>query len=167
LERACSSEQVRSRLEQRSPDGAGNGHSQGLEGKLPYSLQAILMADSTVDLLRKLKAGERLDDLSRMLCDALRAMTVLGGSAWESDLQDTLRMIWSLRQEEDKPAIAMLSRALEFLQEKEILRVEKRAKGDLSTEKATEEGFYQVEDWLTILRMFGGDKEVVLSRGRY
>jgi hypothetical protein len=125
------------------------------------------MADSTVDLLRKLKAGERSDDLLRMLCDVLRAMTVLGGSAWESDLHDTLRMIWSLRQEEDKPAIAMLSRALEFLQEKEILRVEKRARGDLSTEKATEEGFYRARDWLTILRMFGGDKEVVLSRGRY
>lgn len=125
------------------------------------------MAGSTIDLLRELKAGERSDDLSRMLCDVLRAVTVLGGSAWDSDLHDTLRMIWSLRQEEDKPATAMLSRALDLLQEKEILRVEKRAKGDLATEKATEEGFYRAVDWLTILRMFGGDKEVVLSRGRY
>jgi len=125
------------------------------------------MADSTIDLLRKLKAGEPSDDLSRMLCDVLRAMTVLGGSAWESDLHDTLRMIWSLRQEEDKLAAVMFSKALEFLQEKKVLRVERRAKGDLSREKATEEGFYRVGDWLTILRIFGGDKEVVLSRGRY
>jgi hypothetical protein len=140
---------------------------EGLEGGLPHSLQVILMADSTVDLLRELKAGERSDDLSRMLCGVLRAMTVLGGSAWESDLHDALRMIWSLRQEEDKLGTAMLPRALEFLEEKGILTVEKRAKSDLSTEKAAEEGFYRIGDWLTILRIFGGDKEVVLSRGRY
>jgi hypothetical protein len=125
------------------------------------------MADSAIDLLRKLKAEERSDDLSGMQCDVLRAMTVLGGSAWESDLHDTLSMIRSLRQEGDKPATAMLSRALEFLREKGILRAEKRARGDLSTEKPAEEEFYRVGDWLTILRIFGGDKEVVLSRGRY
>jgi hypothetical protein len=125
------------------------------------------MAASTVDLLGKLKAEERSDDLSRMTCDVLRAMTVLGGSAWEGDLHDTLSTIWSLRQEDNKPATPMLSRALEFLREKGILRVEKRAKSDLSTTKPVEEGFYLVEDWLTILRVFGGDKEVVLSRGQY
>jgi hypothetical protein len=125
------------------------------------------MADSTVDLLGKLKAEERSDDLSRMACDVLRAMTVLGGSAWEGDLHDTLSMIWSLRQEDNRPAAPMLSRALEFLREKGILRVEKRAKSDLSATKPVEEGFYLIEDWLTILRVFGGDKEVVLSRGRY
>jgi hypothetical protein len=125
------------------------------------------MTDSTVDLLGKLKAEERSDELSRMMCDVLRAMTVLGGSAWESDLHDTLWMIWSQRQEDDKLATPMLSRALEFLREKEILRVEKRARGDLSKEKPVEEEFYRVGDWFTILRIFGGDKEVVLSRGRY
>jgi len=126
------------------------------------------MTDSTVDLLGKLKAEERSDNLSRMACDVLRAMTVLGGSAWEGDLHDTLSMIWSLRQEEDKLADArMLSRALEFLREKGILRVEKRAKSVLSTAKPVEEEFYRAEDWLTILRVFGGDKEVVLSRGQY
>jgi hypothetical protein len=125
------------------------------------------MTDSTVDLLGKLRAGERSDDLSRMACDVLRAMTVLGGSAWESDLHDTLSMIWSLRQEDDKLTNAMLSKALEFLREKGILGVEKRTKGDLSTAKPVEEAFYRVGDWLTILRIFGSDKEVVLSRGRY
>jgi hypothetical protein len=125
------------------------------------------MAGSTADLLGKLKADERSDDLSRMACDVLRAMTVLGGSAWEGDLHDTLSMIWNLRQEDDKLASPMLSRALEFLREKGILRVEKRAKSDLSTAKPVEEGFYRLEDWLTILRVFGADKEVVLSRGRY
>jgi hypothetical protein len=125
------------------------------------------MVDSTVDLLRKLKADERSDDLSRMQCDVLRAMTVLGGSAWESDLHDTLSMIWSLRQEDDKLATPMLSKALEFLREKGILGVEKRAKGDLSTEKPAKEAFYRVGDWLTVLRIFGGDKEVVLSRRLY
>jgi hypothetical protein len=124
----------------------------------------MLMADSTVDLLRKLKADERSDNLSRMQCDVLRAMTVLGGSAWESDLHDTLSMIWSLREEDDKLATPMLSKALEFLREKGILGVEKRAKGDLSTEKPAQEAFYRVGDWLTVLRIFGGDKEVVLSR---
>jgi hypothetical protein len=125
------------------------------------------MTDSTVDLLGKLKAEERSDDLSRMACDVLRAMTVLGGSAWEGDLHDTLSMIWSLRQEDNKLAAPMLSKALEFLREKGILRVEKRAKSDLSTVKPVEEEFYRAEDWLTILRIFGGDREVMLSRGRY
>jgi hypothetical protein len=132
-----------------------------------HSLHVISMADSTTDLLRELKARERSDDLSRMLCDVLRAMAVLGGSAWESDLHDSLRMIWSQRQEEDKLGGSLLPKALEFLQEKQILRVEKRARGELATEKATDETFYRVGDWLAVLRVFGGDKEVVLSRGQY
>ena len=126
------------------------------------------MTDSTVDLLGKLKAEERSDNLSRMACDVLRAMTVLGGSAWEGDLHDTLSMIWSLRQEEDKLADARrLSKALEFLRGKGILRVEKRPKSVLSTAQPVQEEFYRAEDWLAILRVFGGDKEVVLSRGQY
>lgn len=123
------------------------------------------MADSAVHLLRDLKARERSDDLSRMSCDILRAMTVLGGSAWESDLHDGLRLIWSLRQEEDRLETTLLAKALESLQDKQILRVEKRIRGDLTSGKATEEAFYRVGEWLTLLRIFGGDKEVVLSRG--
>jgi hypothetical protein len=125
------------------------------------------MADSSVDLLRELKSRERSDDLSRTSCDVLRAMTVLGGSAWESDLHDSLRMIWSLRQEEDRLGAAVVAKALQFLQDKQILKVEKRNRGELTSGKAAEEAFYRVGEWLALLRVFGGDKEVVLSRGRY
>jgi hypothetical protein len=124
------------------------------------------MADS-VDLLRELKSKERFDDLSRMSCDILRAMTVLGGSAWESDLDNSLRMIWSLRQKEDTLGTALVAKALQSLQDQQILKVQKRIRGELTSGKATEEAFYQVCGWFTLLRIFGSDKEVVLSRGRY
>lgn len=125
------------------------------------------MADSSVDLLRELKSREHSDDLSRTSCDILRAMTILSGSAWESDLHDSLRMIWSLRQEEERLGAAVMAKALRFLQDKQILKVEKRNRGELTSGKAAEEAFYQVGEWIALLRIFGGDKEVVLSRGRY
>jgi hypothetical protein len=127
----------------------------------------VSMKDPATEFMIDSRAREHSSELSRIVCDVLRAMTILGGNAWESDLHDTLREVWGLREEEDKTGSALLTKALELLQENGILKVEKRVRGDLSLTEPIEEYFYRVEEWLRLLQLFGSDREVMLSRRGY
>jgi len=115
------------------------------------------------DAIRELLSKESEDELSRASCDVLRALTILGGRAWHSDLVDTLMGLWSIRGFEMQQTVSLrghLDDAIRFLKEKQIIVSEKKQRADLSG-SPVEELLHSSRDYFGLLRNFGGDREVL------
>jgi len=119
---------------------------------------------NTIDeTIKELLSKEREDDFSKASCDVLRALAILGGRAWHSDLIDTLMGLWSLRTSEMQQTAAIrghLDDAIGFLNEKEVIVSEKKQRADLSG-SSVEEVLHSSKEYMALLRNFGGDKEVL------
>jgi len=115
------------------------------------------------DPIKELLSKEREDELSRASCDVLRALTILGGRAWHSDLIDTLMGLWSIRTSEMQETVSLrrqLDDAIRFLNEKQIIVSEKKQRADLSG-SPVEEMLHSSKEYIGLLRNFGGDREVL------
>ncbi len=119
---------------------------------------------STMDqTIRELLSRESEDEFARASCDVLRALTILGGRAWHSDLIDTLMGLWSIRTSEMQQTASIrghLDDAIRFLNEKQIIISEKKQRADLSG-SPVEELLHSSKDYFGLLRNFGGDREVL------
>ena len=74
--------------------------------------------------------------------DVLRALAILHGSAWQSDLMDTLTGLWSIRGLDLDGIIGreqMVPKALKQLSELGLVRSEKRLRGDLSRQESVKD----------------------------
>jgi len=108
---------------------------------------------------------ERQDEsaANRAAIDVLKALLLLYGSAWESDLKDMLAMIWGARQlslEEMGELQAAMSDAEKVLQEMGLIKIEERYRGDLSRSEATLEKLYTTDHLLLLMKVLRGDKEL-------
>ncbi|MEM1985117.1 MAG: hypothetical protein QXG36_02765 [Nitrososphaeria archaeon] len=101
--------------------------------------------------------------------DVLRAMVILHGSAWKSDLHDTLSTIWRLKKldlDEMVKASESLPKTLEELKSERILRWEKRLRGDLSRSEPIEDTLYYLENVKEVLDKFSSDHIVLKYRSK-
>lgn len=115
------------------------------------------------DAIRELLSKESEDELSRASCDVLRALTILGGRAWHSDLTDTLMGLWSIRDPEMQQTAAIRKRlddAITFLNEKQIIVSEKKQRADLSG-GPVDELLHSSKEYVGLLKNFGGDRDVL------
>ncbi len=110
--------------------------------------------------VKEIKDREKEKELYSLSCDILRALVILYGSAWHDELLTTLSELWSLggfsledRIEREKN----LEEALKFLNSKGIIKSEKRMRGYLEREKASEEPFHTVLKLSSLIRLFSGD----------
>ncbi|MCD6530237.1 hypothetical protein J7L06_08160 [Candidatus Bathyarchaeota archaeon] len=120
-----------------------------------------------VNIIRDLKEKEEADPLYMVCCDVLRALMILHGSAWHSDLTLTLEEIWGLRDLPFDKAYELrdrVNKAIKLLSERGLILVENRVRASLSSSKPTKEEFYQIKDFFPLLREFGGDKYVLRYR---
>jgi len=114
-------------------------------------------------MIKELLSREREDEFSRASCDVLRALTILGGRAWHSDLVDTLMGLWSIRASEIEQTVSLrghLDDAIRFLNEKHVIVSEKKQRADLSG-SPVEELLHSSKEYIGLLRNFGGDREVL------
>jgi len=122
---------------------------------------------SVSNVLRELKSKEETDALWKACCDVLRALTVLHGSAWGSDLTTTLNELWrmeTLSEERINSLQGKVKEALGILNEKKIVVSQKRMRADLSKTRPMEETLHSASDFVILLREFGGDREVLRYR---
>ncbi len=108
---------------------------------------------------------ERQDEsaANKAAIDVLKALLLLYGSAWESDLKDMLAIIWSARQlslEDMGELQAAMSDAEKILQEMGLIKIEEKYRGDLSKSEATLEKLYTTDHLLLLMKILGGDKEL-------
>ena len=122
---------------------------------------------STPQVIRELKSKEETDVLGKTCCDILRTLTVLHGSAWDSDLMTTLNELWrmkTLSEDQISNLQGKIKGALKILNEKKIVVSQKRVRADLSKPHPTEETLHSAPDLIILLREFGGDRDVLRYR---
>lgn len=103
------------------------------------------------------------DPILSVAADVLRALVVLQGSAWQSDLLEVLNDLWYLedteldsRSGEDE----YLSDALRRLNEADLVQSEKRQRADLGTPKPSLEELHTAKNLQILVKMFAADRLV-------
>ena len=121
----------------------------------------------STQFIRDLKEKEKTDILYRACCDILRALTILHGSAWQSDLIPTLEEIWGLQDltlDDVDNLRRKLDDALKMLNERGIVSSEKRVKASLSSSRSREEMFHYTRSFFALIQEFGSDRYVMKYR---
>mgnify|MGYP000002778546 CR=1 FL=1 len=112
---------------------------------------------------------ERRDDpVYRAAVDILKALYILYGSAWESELKDTLMGLWSIRGlslSEVGEIEGRIPEAAEALKKLGVIKVEERFRADLGRSEPIKERFYEINNLTALLRVFSSDQEI--DRYRY
>jgi hypothetical protein len=119
-----------------------------------------------IEKIRFIRKEEEKDIFHKVCSDILRALTILYGSAWQSDLESVLLTLWQLRNIElDKiPEFEKnIEKAIKYLNEEGIIKSQERMKGDLSG-KPVKEVFHTILNISFLLIVYGGDKEVLNYR---
>ncbi|MEM2111167.1 MAG: hypothetical protein QXX08_04740 [Candidatus Bathyarchaeia archaeon] len=115
---------------------------------------------SDVEKIYELIKKEKEDSVSSVACDVLRAMVILHGSAWQSDLQDTLTGLWSLSfltldRMIDKESL--VPEALKQLNVLGLIQSEKKLRSDLSRQEPVEDELHSVKNLRALIVIFGSD----------
>ena len=108
------------------------------------------------------------DPVYRAAVDILKALYILYGSAWESELKDTLMGLWGIRGlslSEMEEIEKRIPKAAEVLDKLGLIKVEDRFRADLGKPKPVKERFYEVNNLTALLRAFSSDREI--DRYRY
>ena len=95
--------------------------------------------------------------------DILKALYILYGSAWESELKDTLMGLWGIRGlslSEMEEVEKLIPKAAEVLDKLGVIKVEDRFRADLGKPKPVKERFYEVSSLAALLRAFSSDREI-------
>lgn len=119
-----------------------------------------------IEKIRFIKKEEEKDVFHKVCSDILRALTILYGSAWQSDLESVLLALWQLRNIElDKlPEFEKnIEKAIKYLNEEGIIKSQEKMKGDLSG-GPIRETFHTVQNISYLLMVYSGDKEVLNYR---
>jgi len=118
-------------------------------------------------VLQDLRRGEDSSLLLKVACDILRVLTIMGGSAWMSELEQTLLEFWSLDEGHPYDLGSLqgeVEKALELLRGRNLLTVRRGVRGDLETNLQREENLYSICDFTSLLRVFGSDGKILKYR---
>jgi hypothetical protein len=124
---------------------------------------------NTEKILRELRSHEESNLPSKVACDILRALTILGGSSWESELSDTLLELWHQDQSQAidlNQLQAEIEGALKTLNDCGIITSQRRMKADLSTQAQREEMLCSALSYSSLINVFGSDRQVLKYRGQ-
>ncbi|MGQ9639934.1 MAG: hypothetical protein ACUVUB_05740 [Candidatus Bathyarchaeia archaeon] len=114
-------------------------------------------------VLQDLRMGEGDSLHLKVACDILRVLTIMGGSAWETELDQTLLELWSLGEAHHHDLESLqgaVEEALELLRGRKVLSIKRGVRADLETKVQREENLYSICDFTSLLRVFGGDRQV-------
>jgi len=113
--------------------------------------------------IREILEQENLDRVNKAAADLLRALLLLYGSAWESELRDMLMSIWSIRGlslDQVGELQSVLRDAEEMLSEKGVIKVELRYRGELGESEPTMERLYSTSHLYILMKALSGDRDV-------
>ena len=114
----------------------------------------------------KVKEILREEDKNQVLsvaADVLRALVILHGSAWRTDLMDTLTGLWSIKGLDAGGVIdreKALPKALEKLNEVGLLKSERKLRADLGRQEPVEDELYSAVDLISLIRTLSSDHTI-------
>ena len=115
---------------------------------------------SVEDKINKILEKEREDHVLSVAADVLRALVILHGAAWKSDLMDTLTGLWSIRGLNLDDMIRrerLIPEALKELSESGLVRSEERFRSDLSRREPIKDELHSVRNLGALIRIFAAD----------
>lgn len=113
--------------------------------------------------IREILKEEKENRVLSVAADVLRALVILHGSAWRSDLMDTLTGLWSIKGLDAGDMIdreRALPEALEKLSESGLLRSERRLRADLGRREPVEEELYSAVNLISLIRTLSFDHTI-------
>ena len=112
------------------------------------------------DQFDELLAKEKMDRISSVSVDILRALVILHGSAWQSDLVDTLSGLWRLKglgMNDMLDLVHSIPEALKKVEELGLVESEQRPRGDLSSVETVEDKLYSTKGLWPINSILSSD----------
>jgi hypothetical protein len=112
------------------------------------------------DQFDELLAKEKMDRISSVSVDILRALVILHGSAWQSDLVDTLSGLWRLKglgMNDMIDLVHSIPEALKKVEELGLVESEQRPRGDLSSVEPVEDKLYSTKGLWPINSILSSD----------
>ena len=112
------------------------------------------------DQFDELLAKEKMDRISSISVDILRALVILHGSAWQSDLVDTLSGLWRLKglgMNDMIDLVHSIPEALKKVEELGLVESEQRPRGDLSSVETVEDKLYSTKGLWPINSILSSD----------
>ena len=106
--------------------------------------------------IRNLLQRQEESKADKAAIDLLKALLLMYGSAWESELKDMLMMIWSIRGlglDEIGEMQAALNEAEKILQEAGLITIEEKARGDLGKSEPITEKLYTTKHLFLLMRL--------------
>jgi len=106
---------------------------------------------------------EKEDCVLSVASDVLRAMVILHGSAWQSDLHDTLTGLWSMRGLNLDGMISredLVPKALKHLNSLGLIQSEKKLRSDLSRQEPVKDELHNVKNLRALIGIFASDSLV-------
>ena len=106
--------------------------------------------------IRDLLQRQEESKADKAAIDLLKALLLMYGSAWESELKDMLMMIWSMRGlglDEIGEMKAALNEAEKILQEAGLITIEEKARGDLGKSEPITEKLYTAKHLFLLMRL--------------
>ncbi len=106
--------------------------------------------------IRDLLQRQEESKTDKAAIDLLKALLLMYGSAWESELKDMLMMIWSIRGlglDEMGEMQAALNEAEKILQEAGLITIEEKARGDLGKSEPITEKLYTTKHLFLLMRL--------------
>jgi hypothetical protein len=103
---------------------------------------------------------EKEDHVCSVAADVLRALVILHGSAWQSDLMDTLSGLWSIKGLDLNGMIGredLVPKAIKMLNELGLIQSEKRLRADLSRQEPVKDELHSAKSLGTLIRVFATD----------
>ncbi|HID17358.1 TPA: hypothetical protein EYP26_03600 [Candidatus Bathyarchaeota archaeon] len=120
---------------------------------------------SLVKVMLEMKARESEDRIAKAACDTLRALLILGGAGWESELLDGVAAIAALSG--DISSVASRSEvedALNRLEVEGLIGSRRGKRADPTGASTIEETLYSLKDFAAAMQVFGADRAVLLLR---
>ena len=106
--------------------------------------------------IRDLLQRQEESKTDKAAIDLLKALLLMYGSAWESELKDMLMMIWSIRGlglDEIGEMQAALNEAEKMLQEAGLITIEEKSRGDLGKSEPITEKLYTTKHLFLLMRL--------------
>ena len=110
--------------------------------------------------IRELLAKEKSGDVASVATDILRSLVILGGSAWQSDLLDTLAGLCTVKgiiASGLMGQLGLISKALKRLNDLDLIHSETRLRSDLGRKEPAKEEFHFTDHLQALARVFAAD----------
>ena len=119
-----------------------------------------------VGIMLKMKKEEVKDSVTKLACNILRALLVLGGSGWKDELDSSLAALISIEGDtESRSSLRDSETAMTLLKEKGLIEDRKGKRADAAGRSTVEDTLYSLKEYTTVMQVFGTDKLVLQLRG--